>query len=67
MKQGSVKWFNETKGYGFIVPKDGVDDVFVHYTQVSMDGFKTLADSHLVQFEIIDAPKGQQAHNVIRA
>ncbi|MDA2916587.1 cold-shock protein [Nitrospinae bacterium AH_259_B05_G02_I21] len=66
MKQGNVKWFNETKGFGFIVPEDGGDDVFVHYSQISMDGFKTLAEGQPVRFEVVETSKGQQAHNVTR-
>jgi CspA family cold shock protein len=67
VKQGNVKWFNETKGFGFIVPEDGGDDVFVHYSQISMDGFKTLAEGQPVRFEVVETPKGRQAHNVSRA
>lgn len=66
MKQGNVKWFNETKGFGFIVPEGGGDDVFVHYSQISMDGFKTLAEGQPVQFEVVETSKGWQAHNVTR-
>ncbi|MEE9305234.1 MAG: cold-shock protein [bacterium] len=66
MKEGNVKWFNETKGFGFIVPEDGGDDVFVHYSQISMDGFKTLAEGQPVRFEVVETSKGRQAHNVVR-
>jgi CspA family cold shock protein len=66
-KQGRVKWFNETKGYGFIVPDDGGEDIFVHYSQIRMDGFKTLAEGQPVRFEVVQTPKGLQAQNVQRA
>ncbi|MEE9196883.1 MAG: cold-shock protein [bacterium] len=66
MKEGNVKWFNETKGFGFIVPEGGGDDVFVHYSQISMDGFKTLAEGQPVRFEVVETSKGWQAHNVTR-
>ena len=66
MKQGNVKWFNETKGFGFIVPEGGGDDVFVHYSQISMDGFKTLAEGQPVRLEVVETSKGRQAHNVVR-
>jgi CspA family cold shock protein len=60
-----VKWFNESKGYGFIVAEDAEEDVFVHYSQILMDGFKTLAEGQPVQFELVETPKGLQAHKVI--
>ncbi|MFQ5893745.1 MAG: cold-shock protein [Nitrospinota bacterium] len=66
MKNGRVKWFNETKGYGFIVPEEGGEDIFVHFSQIAMDGFKTLVEGQLVQFEIVETPKGLQAQNVTR-
>jgi CspA family cold shock protein len=64
MASGTVKWFNDAKGYGFIAPADGGKDVFVHYTAVSGDGFKTLTEGAQVEFEIEDGPKGPQAQNV---
>ena len=61
--QGKVKWFNETKGYGFIEREDG-NDVFVHFRAISGDGFKTLAEGQAVEFEVDDGQKGPQAVNV---
>lgn len=64
MALGLVKWFNDAKGYGFI-QQDGNDrDVFVHYTAIQGDGFKTLAEGQKVEFELIEGPKGPQAANV---
>jgi CspA family cold shock protein len=65
MAQGKVKWFNETKGFGFIQQESG-EDVFVHYTAIQGEGFKTLKEGEDVEFEITDGPKGPQASNVIR-
>ncbi|HZK58182.1 MAG TPA: cold-shock protein [Clostridia bacterium] len=66
MENGIVKWFNSEKGYGFISRENG-DDVFVHYSAISMDGFKTLEEGQEVQFEIVEGDKGPQATNVTRA
>ena len=66
MATGRVKWFNETKGYGFITSEDGTD-VFVHYSAIEGDGFKTLSENEEVSFEVTDSPKGPQAANVVRA
>jgi len=63
MPEGRVKWFNEKKGYGFISRDDG-EDVFVHYSEIVTDGFKTLTEDQEVSFEIKDGPKGLQATNV---
>ena len=63
MLQGKVKWFNESKGFGFIEQEEG-NDVFVHYTAIAGDGFKTLAEGDAVEFEIVDGPKGPAASNV---
>ncbi len=63
--QGSVKWFNESKGYGFIKISTG-DDVFVHYSAIQGDGFKTLAEGQLVEFDLVESQKGKQAANVIK-
>lgn len=64
MANGIVKWFNESKGYGFIEQEEGAD-VFVHHTGIKMDGFKTLAEGQRVVFDIADGPKGKNAVNVI--
>jgi CspA family cold shock protein len=63
MPTGRVKWFNERKGFGFISRDDG-EDVFVHYSEIETDGFKTLAENQEVSFEIKEGPKGLQAANV---
>jgi cold shock protein len=66
MSKGKVKWFNEKKGYGFIEQDNG-QDVFVHYTSVQGDGFKTLTQGDEVEFEVVEGKKGPQAANVVRA
>jgi len=63
---GTVKWFNEAKGFGFI-SQEGGEDVFVHFSAIQMDGFKTLAEGDRVEFEVTRGPKGLQASNVRRA
>ncbi|MCI0370161.1 MAG: cold-shock protein [candidate division NC10 bacterium] len=63
--KGTVKWFNDAKGYGFISRDDG-PDVFVHYSAVQGDGFKTLSEGQQVEFDVVDGPKGKQAANVVR-
>ena len=67
MTTGTVKWFNESKGFGFIAPADGGDDVFVHFSAIQGDGFKTLAEGQTVNFDIQEGPKGLQAANVTPA
>ncbi|HON37217.1 MAG: cold-shock protein [Desulfomonilia bacterium] len=66
MATGTVKWFNEKKGFGFIT-EDGGNDVFVHYSAIKQDGFKTLAEGDKVVFEVVKGPKGPQAANVVKA
>lgn len=63
--QGKVKWFNDSKGYGFI-ERDGGRDVFVHFSSIGGDGFKSLAEGQTVEFEVSDGPKGPQAANVTK-
>jgi CspA family cold shock protein len=65
MPRGTVKWFNDQKGYGFITPESG-KDVFVHHSAIQGDGYKSLAEGQAVEFEITDGPKGQQAQNVVK-
>jgi CspA family cold shock protein len=62
--QGKVKWFNNDKGYGFVDYKDN-EDIFVHYSAIKQDGFKTLSEGQLVQFDLIETDKGLQAVNVV--
>jgi cold shock protein len=63
---GKVKWFNSKKGYGFIRLNEGEQDIFVHYTSIKGDGFKSLVEGEEVQFELAEGPKGLQAQNVLR-
>lgn len=63
--QGKVKWFNSEKGYGFI-ERDGGDDVFVHFSAIQMDGYKSLAEGQLVEFDIVQGERGSQAANVTK-
>ena len=61
MASGKVKWFNNAKGYGFILPGDGGDDLFAHYSSIQMDGYKTLKAGQDVEFDVVDGPKGSHA------
>jgi CspA family cold shock protein len=64
MATGTVKWFNESKGYGFITPDDKGEDIFAHFSAISMSGFKTLKEGQRVSFEVTTGPKGKQAANI---
>jgi CspA family cold shock protein len=64
MARGSVKWFNNAKGYGFIAQDEGGEDVFVHFQAIQSEGFKTLREGQTVEFELVEGPKGKQAANV---
>ncbi|MBF4162575.1 cold-shock protein [Nocardioides acrostichi] len=64
MAQGTVKWFNAEKGYGFIAQGDGGDDVFVHYSAIQSQGYKSLEENQQVEFDVTQGPKGPQAENV---
>ncbi len=65
MATGRVKWFNNAKGYGFILPDNGSGDLFAHYTSIEMDGYKTLKAGQVVTFEIIDGDKGSHAVKIV--
>jgi cold shock protein len=65
MASGTVKWFNDAKGFGFIAPEDGGDDVFVHYSAINAQGFRSLQQGQRVSFEIVQGPKGKQAAAVM--
>jgi CspA family cold shock protein len=67
MARGTVKWFSDSKGYGFITPEDGGPDVFVHFSGIEGAGFKTLAEGDVVEFETEQGPKGVRAVNVVKA
>jgi CspA family cold shock protein len=64
MPTGTVKWFNNAKGYGFILPSDSEVDVFAHYSAISMDGYRTLKAGQMVSFDLVDGDKGQHAENI---
>lgn len=64
MANGTVKWFNDSKGFGFITPDEGGDDVFAHFSQINAKGFRSLAENQRVSFDIVDGPKGKQASNI---
>lgn len=64
MATGTVKWFNDAKGYGFITPHDGGEDLFAHFSAIKMDGFKTLKQGQRVTFDLKEGEKGKQADNI---
>lgn len=64
MAIGTVKWFNDAKGFGFIEPEGGGEDVFAHFSAIVMDGFRTLAQGSKVSFDLVQGPKGKLAHNI---
>ncbi len=67
MAKGTVKWFSDQKGFGFITPEDGSKDVFVHHSSIQGEGFKSLREGESVEFEVTDGQKGPQATNVVRS
>jgi CspA family cold shock protein len=64
IQTGTVKWFNDAKGFGFITPDDGGNDLFAHFSEIQGNGFKSLAENQRVQFEVKSGPKGLQASNI---
>ncbi len=64
MATGTVKWFNDAKGFGFITPDEGGEDLFAHFSSVQAQGFKTLKEGQKVQFDVVQGPKGKQASNI---
>jgi CspA family cold shock protein len=64
METGTVKWFNDAKGFGFITPDSGGDDLFAHFSAINADGFKSLQENQKVSFEVTTGPKGKQASNI---
>jgi len=65
MALGKVKWFNDAKGFGFITPENGGEDVFAHFSAININGFKTLKENQAVTFDLIEGPKGKQASNIV--
>ena len=64
MPSGTVKWFNNAKGYGFVTPDNGDEDIFVHFSAIEMDGYKTLKEGQAVEFDVEQGPKGLHAQNL---
>ena len=67
MATGTVKWFNDAKGFGFITPDEGGDDLFAHFSAIVAGGYKSLKENDRVNFDVIDGPKGKQATNIQKA
>ena len=67
MANGTVKWFNDAKGFGFITPDDGSEDLFAHFSAINMSGFKSLKEGQKVTFDVVQGPKGKQASNIVSA
>jgi CspA family cold shock protein len=67
MATGVVKWFNNAKGYGFVTPDEGEQDIFVHFSAITMDGYRTLKEGQRVEFDVEEGPKGLHAQNLRRA
>jgi CspA family cold shock protein len=67
MELGKVKWFNDAKGFGFITPDRGGEDIFAHFSAININGFKTLTENQTVSFEVVQGPKGKQASNIMPA
>jgi CspA family cold shock protein len=67
MATGTVKWFNDAKGFGFITPDEGGDDLFAHFSAIVAGGYKSLKENDRVTFDVIDGPKGKQASNIQKA
>jgi len=65
MATGTVKWFNDSKGFGFITPDEGGEDLFAHFSQIQSKGFKSLAENQKVSFDVTNGPKGKQASNIV--